>query len=295
MRRRALGGLITACVVLALTACTPPEHPTTDGVLRIVASTNVYGDLAATIAPDAEITSIIDDGSADPHGFEANPRVQLALARADIVIANGGGYDDFVDTMLTASGNTSAIVLHAVDFAGTDPTADGFNEHVWYLYPAMIDLVGALGDALDDVDPGDPNRVARVAGLQGDLADLAERAATLSIDHAGQGFIVTEPVPQYLLGTAGLVDLTPPAFTHAIEQDTDVSPALLHEVVSRIPDAVVVVVNGQTGGPQTDAVIEAADTSGVPVLTMTETLPEGMTYLEWQAALIDQLREALSR
>ena len=282
-------------IVVALAGCSAPDDPTTDDTLRIVASTNVYGDLAATIAgPDAIVTSIIDDPSADPHGFEANPRVQLELAEADVVIANGGGYDDFVDEMLEASGNTSAVVLHAVDFAGTDPTADGFNEHVWYLYPAMADLVGAIGVALDGV-ADDPDRAGRVASLQGDILDLAERAANLSIDHAGEGFIVTEPVPQYLLGTAGLINLTPREFTEAIEEDTDVAPALLQEVLNRIPEASVVVVNGQTGGPQTDAVIDIAGESGVPWFAVTETLPEGLDYLTWQSGLIDLLQDSLSR
>jgi zinc/manganese transport system substrate-binding protein len=282
-------------VVIPLTACTAPDDPTTDGTLRIVASTNVYGDLSATIAgPDAIVTSIIDDPSADPHGFEANPRVQLELAEADLVIANGGGYDDFVDEMLEASGNTTAIVLHAVDFAGTDPTADGFNEHVWYLYSAMMNLAGEIGVALDGIAE-DSTRAGRVATLQDDILDLQERAANLSIEHAGEGFIVTEPVPQYLLGAAGLVNLTPRVFTEAIEDDTDVAPALLQQVLNSIPEASVVVVNGQTGGPQTDAVIDMAGENGVPWFAVTETLPDGLDYVAWQSRLIALLEDALAR
>lgn len=295
MSRRVVATLLALGVVAALAACAPPNDPTTDDELRIVASTNVYGDLAATIAgPDAIVTSIIDDPSADPHGFEANPRVQLALAEADLVIANGGGYDDFVDEMLEASGNTSAVVLHAVDFAGTDPTADGFNEHVWYLYGAMSDLVGAMGEALDGIAE-DAERTDRVESLQLDIAELAERVGDLAREHAGEGFIVTELVPQYLLGAAGLNNLTPPAFTEAIEEDTDVAPALLQDVLNRIPDASVVVVNGQTGGPQTDAVIEVAGDSGVPWFVVTETLPEGESYVTWQAGLLDLLEDSLTR
>lgn len=295
-RRTALKvATVVAALTGALTGCTPPADPAADGVLRIVASTNVYADLFATIAgPDAVVTSIIDDPSADPHGFEANPRVQLELAEADLVIANGGGYDDFVDQLLASSGNTTAVVLHAVDFAGTDPTVDGFNEHVWYLYSAMIDLTAAIGAALDDIS-ADPERVNRVDDLQRELADLAERLARLSIEHAGEGFIVTEPVPLYLLGGAGLINLTPPAFTEAIEEDTDVPAGLLQDVLGRIPRASVVVVNAQTAGPQTDAVIDAAVDAGVPYFAVTETLPEGLSYVEWQSVLIDLLADALAR
>jgi zinc/manganese transport system substrate-binding protein len=293
MIRRATALLMPVAILAALAACAPPDDPTTDGELHIVASTNVYGDLAATIAgPDAVVTSVIDDPSADPHGFEANPRVQLALADADLVIANGGGYDDFVDEMLDASGNTSAVVLHAVDFAGTDPTADGFNEHVWYLYPAMSELVAAIGEALDGI-VADSERSARATALLAGIAELEQRAATIAAAHAGEGVIVTEPVPLYLLDAAGLQDLTPAEFSEAIEEDTDVAPALLNEVLSRIPEASVVVINGQTGGPQTDAVIAAATDAGVPWFAVTETLPDGSDYVSWQAGILDLLEDSL--
>ena len=35
-------------------------------------------------------TSIVSDPSQDPHSFEGNVQVQLALSKADVVIENGG-------------------------------------------------------------------------------------------------------------------------------------------------------------------------------------------------------------
>jgi zinc/manganese transport system substrate-binding protein len=288
--RRPLAALLVGTVVAALAACSAPTDPATDGELRIVASTNVYGDLAATIAgPDAIVTSIIDDPSADPHGFEANPRVQLELAKADLVIANGGGYDDFVDEMLAASGNTTAVVLHAVEFASVDVES---NEHVWYDYATVSAVVDGIAEAVDGMQP-DEARADRVADLQQGIAGLQERAAALAAEHRGEGVIVTEPVPLYLLTAAGLTNLTPPEFTEAIEEDTDVAPAVLQRVLNLVPEAAVVVVNGQTGGPQTDAVVDIAGQVGVPWFAVTETLPEGLNYVAWQAGLLDLLEDSL--
>jgi len=292
MKRRLLASVLAVGVTVALAACSAPTDPATDGELRIVTSTNAYGDLAATIAgPDAVITSIIDDPSADPHGFEANPRVQLELARADLVIANGGGYDDFVDEMLEASGNTAAVVLHAVDVADVDVDA---NEHVWYDYATVSAFVDEIAAALDGLR-SDEQRAARVADLQDGIAGLEQRVTALAVEHSGAGVIVTEPVPLYLLNAAGLVDLTPGAFTAAIEEDTDVAPALLQEVLNLIPEASVVIVNGQTGGPQTDAVIDMAGEDDVPWFEVTETLPSGEDYVSWQSGLLDLLEDALNR
>jgi zinc/manganese transport system substrate-binding protein len=292
MKSRLLASLLAVGTVAALAACAPTTTPADDGELRIVTSTNVYGDLAATVAgPDAIVTSIIDDPSADPHGFEANPRVQLELAQADVVIANGGGYDDFVDEMLEASGNTTAVVIHAVDVAKVDVAS---NEHVWYDYPTVSALVDEIAAALDGLEPDDA-RAARVADLQDGISGLEDRAAALAAEHAGDGVIVTEPVPLYLLSAAGLENLTPADFTEAIEEDTDVAPALLQQVLNLIPDAAVVVINEQTSGPQTDAVIDIAGESGVPWFGVTETLPEGLDYVAWQAGLLDLLEDSLTR
>jgi zinc/manganese transport system substrate-binding protein len=292
MKRRILASLLALGVVSGLAACSAPTDPATDGELRIVTSTNVYGDLAGTIAgPDATVTSIIDDPSADPHGFEANPRVQLELARADLVIANGGGYDDFVDEMLEASGNMTAVVIHAVDVTRIDASA---NEHVWYDYVSMQDLVREIADALDDIDP-DVERASRAADLSAEIGDLLTRLVAVGLEHLGEGVIVTEPVPLYLVQNAALTNVTPPEFTEAIEEDVDVPPALLQEVLNLIPEASVVIVNDQTGGPQTDAVIDIAGDNDVPWLAVTETLPDGEDYVSWQSGILDLLDAALNR
>ena len=292
MKRRLIASVLAASLAATLAGCAAPADPATDGELRIVTSTDVYGDLASTLAgPEAIVTSIIDDPSADPHGFEANPRVQLELARADLVIANGGGYDDFVDEMLAASGNTTAVVIHAVDVTRIDASA---NEHVWYDYTSMQDLVHEIAVALDGIS-SDVGRTARAADLRAEIGDLLTRLDGVGLDHVGAGVIVTEPVPLYLVLNAALTNLTPDAFTEAIEEDTDVPPALLQDVLNLIPEASVVIVNDQTGGPQTDAVIDIAGASGVPWFGVSETLPEGETYLSWQTGILDLLDGALNR
>ena len=284
----AVSALLVAALVPTLAGCTPtaPDNAG-DGVVRIVASTNVYGDLAAMIAgSNAEVTSVIDDPTSDPHGFEGNGRVQLAISRADVVVINGGGYDDFVTSMLAASGNTDATVVTAVEVSGH--TELGANEHVWFDYAAMIALTFAVEEALGDVDPDNSEEfAANATTLAGEIEQLGVAAddALPAVD--GAGIIVTEPLPLYLLDRMGFDDLTPPEFSAAIEEGTDASPAVLREVLSRIADGSValVVYNEQTGGAQTDAVVAAAAESGVPAIPVTETLPAGLHYVDWQRAL----------
>jgi zinc/manganese transport system substrate-binding protein len=298
LRPAALLALPLAAAVLVLTGCGPAQQDNAnDGVIRIVASTNVYGDIAQTVAGEnAEVTSIIDDAGQDPHEFEANGRVQLALSRADIVIVNGGGYDDFATTLLQASGNEDAIVITAVELSGLDPETDGFNEHVWYDYPTMEALTGRIASELQRINPPSTGFYAATsAALLEDLYGLEQHAETVAQTDPGATAIVTEPVPGYLLRITRVNDITPPEFSEAIEEDADVPPALLQSVLNLVGDGSVSVVlyNEQTGGPQTDAVIDIATENRVPAIGVTETLPAGLSYVEWQQQILDALQKAL--
>jgi len=282
---------------VGLTGCgSSAPDPAADGHLLIVATTDVYADLALIVAPlDAEVVPIITGGR-DPHEFEASGRDQLVLSRADIVIVNGGGYDDFMTQLLRASGNDDATVLDAVELSGLDATADGFNEHVWFDYDSMDKLISALGDTLSERDPARAADFADSVAFGHEMMTFFEGAAASIADQAGgAGVVITEPVPLYLLEACGLVNLTPPEFSEAVEDDTDIPPALLQSVLNEIGDgsASLVVYNAQTGGPQTDAVIDVATDHHVPLIAVTETYPDDTDYPEWQTGLLNEIAAAL--
>lgn len=286
-----------AAVTLALSGCAAPTPD--DGGIRIVASTNVYGSIASSVAGDrASIVSIIDNPAQDPHSYEADARVQLELSRADIVIENGGGYDDFVTRLLAGAGSSDATVLNAVREFGVSagPPGPDFNEHVWYDLPTMVSLAGTLASALAELDPDHAAEYrANSDAFGASAAALQQRIAALSRDHAGEKVMVTEPVPLYLLESAGLVNATPDAFSQAIEDGTGVPPALLGTMLDLLADGGVsaLVYNEQTAGSETEQLLAAARAAGVPVVPVAETLPGGVDYLSWMSDTIDALAGAL--
>lgn len=286
-------------LLLALGACGSADEPTDSDAISVVASTNVYGDVAQTIGGDAvDVTSIISDPAADPHSYEANARTQLALSKATIVIENGGGYDDFMDTMLSASSNTSATVINAVDVSGKAATAgDELNEHVWYDFPTMSKLADELVDALSTADPDGADAFrANGEAFKSDLETLEGTEKDIAAAHGGEGVAITEPVPLYMLEAAGLKNLTPAEFSEAIEEENDVPPLVLQQTLDLFSDqeVAVLVYNAQTTGPQTDQVITAAENADIPAVPVTETLPEGETYISWMTANLTALSDALS-
>ncbi|QES47778.1 ABC transporter substrate-binding protein [Streptomyces venezuelae] len=285
---------------LALVCTWGGPSSATPAPIPVVASTNVYGDVVRQIGGGrVGVVSIISDPAQDPHSYEAGPRNQLALSRAKVVIENGGGYDEFVGRMLRSSDNSSAEVINAVQVSGKAPDDAGeFNEHVWYDLPTMGRLADQIAQALGKVSPAEAGVFRKNAEtFKGRLAQLEARADRIEARHAGTPVAVTEPVPLYLTEACGLVNKTPAAFSEAIEEGDEVPPRVLRETLDLFPRHQVeaLVYNAQTSGPQTEKVKEAAEDSGVPVVPVTETLPEGKDYTGWMSDNITALDQALER
>jgi zinc/manganese transport system substrate-binding protein len=311
MKKKALLVLGLASV-LALAGCASGGAGQDDGRISVVASTNVYGQIAEAIGgDDVDVASLISQASQDPHSFEPSARDQLSVSRADLVIENGGGYDPFMDQLIEASGTNAPVITaaelspewpehddHATEGDGDDHDhVEGFNEHVWYDPATMGKVAAAIADELSKLDSSHAATFeANVAAFEKGIDTLSASLAALGSAHDGATVFVTEPVPLYLTAAAGLENTTPPAFSEAVEEGQDVPPATLLEALDLIRSGSVdvLIVNAQTGGAETDQVVAAAKEKGVPVLSFTETLPQGKTYLEWMTMNVEDLQSALA-
>ena len=299
MRRSALAAVV-ALLSGALCACSA-SYTDTDagGRLRVVATTDVYGSIVRAVAGrTVDLTTFIAGPSQDPHTFSADARDELAIARAAVIVENGGGYDDFADTLRAAvPGHVhGATVLDATTISGRR-VGPNFNEHVWYDFATMIGLAHRLDGALAARRPALRAQYARnTARFVARVRALQRRALAVRAAYAGTGVAITEPVPLYLLHDCGLVDRTPRAFSAAVEADTGVAPDVLSRTLALFSGHEVraLVYNAQTVGPETTRVIAAARAAGVAVVPVTETLPAGTTYLSWMSGNLTALGHALA-
>ena len=334
MPKRALPSSLLALTVVpalavGLAGCGAAAPAEEDGRLAVVASTDVYGDIVASIGGDlVSVTSLIDSAAQDPHSYEASARDRLAVSNAALVIENGGGYDPFITSLLDASPSDARVVIDVVDVSGLAPEdadqhaedepaeeehaedepaedghaeeddhahIEGFNEHVWYDLHAVELLAETIADTLAELDPADKatfdaNAETFLAGLEA----VHEQAAALAAQVDGREFALTEPVPAYLFAELGLVNVTPEAFSEAIEEGADVAPRDLETMLGIIGshELLLLAYNDQTTNSQTEQVRAAAESAGVPVVTFTETLPDGLDYLEWMTANLDAIAAA---
>jgi len=302
---------LATATVLLLAGCAATDS-TTDATdepfagLTIVSSTNVWGDVASSIGGDlVQVVSIIDSFSQDPHSYEASARDQLAVNDADVIVANGGGYDSFIATLATAAGNSNIVYAYLPEEGeeeakeedhGDDHDHDHGNEHVWYDFHVVEDFASRLAQQLTTLDP--ENSVEYSSNLDAFVAEIAkleEQAAAVAGSVSGVTVISSEPVADYLLAELGLTNITPDSFSQAIEEELDVSPADLLEIQNLISSNSVdlFVVNIQTGSVQIDALVKLAESSGVVVVQVSELLPQGLTYVEWMEQNISAIEAGL--
>ena len=313
MQRSRILPAILAVGILALTGCSSATgtaatgSPGSNGKIAVVASTNVYGQIASEVGGDhVDVTSIIASTSQDPHEFEATASDQLTVKRAQLLIENGGGYDPFLDSLVKAAGS-SAPMITAVTYSDAWKKAatngesaqdgiDGFNEHVFYDLATMKRVADAVAEQLGSLDAADAAEFTANAAALGDrIGKLEDQLATIAAAHDGEKVFVTEPLPLYLTAAAGLSNATPPEFSEAVEEGQDVPPATLLQALGLIDDrsVSVVITNAQAGGAETTQVQQHAEAQSIPVLSFSEILPESTTYVEWMQDNVDALAKAL--
>lgn len=303
----AVAALTAATVMLAGCGSHPSNGPSTttagstpsaaaSAPIDVVASTNFWGDIAKQIGGDhVNVTSIMSDPNTDPHEFEADAKTAAAVSKAQFVIENGLGYDDFMDKLMASSPNPNRAVLNAADvmqISGADA-----NPHIWYYIAKDPAVASAIADQLGKLDPADaPTFTANAKTFNDSLAPIDAAIANIKAKYSGAPVGYTERVPGYLVDAAGLKLATPASFAQSIEDGNDPSVADTQAMDAAITGKAIKVLlyNGQVTSPATEAVKKLAQTNAIPIVGVTETLPPtDQNFQAWQLRQINELTTAL--
>lgn len=286
-----LGSLVLCALLLA--ACGGPPDPTKGArVVNVVAAEDVWANVASQIGGShAHVTSLISDPNADPHLFSADARAAGRVSQANLAIVNGLGYDDAARKLLDAAPSDRRRVLTIAKVLGTSG-----NPHLWYDAPALPRVARAIAAALAAEDPRDATLFHEgAARFVRSLRPLDAAIAAIRARHRGTPVVYTERVAGHLLAAAGLRVLTPPGFAQAIEDGSEPSP----QDAQRMDDLVgkwrvgALVFNPQATATATQRLRALAARSGVPIVTVTETLPRGERFQAWQTRQARALLRAL--
>jgi zinc/manganese transport system substrate-binding protein len=297
--RRALWALAFMGALLAsaaLAACGTAAFAN-DGRLRVVAAENFWGSVAAQVGGDhVEVTTVINAPNADPHDYEARPEDARAFADAQYVIVNGAGYDAWAQQLIDANPTEARRELDIARLVGKK---EGDNEHIWYSPAYVLKVVDQLTADYKALDAANATYYdQRNAAFKNEsLKEYGDLITAIKSKYAGAPVGITEPVFGYMAEALGLTVLTPETFIKAIDEGMEPSAADTATYDEQIATRriKVFIYNAQNATPDVDTLKGKAQTAGIPIVTVTETLtPGGATFQAWQATQLKALQQALA-
>ncbi|MDD4886112.1 MAG: zinc ABC transporter substrate-binding protein [Thiomonas sp.] len=265
--------------------------------VSIVAAESTYGVIAQAIGGSkVAVDSIIHNPNVDPHSFEATPAVARKVARAQIVLLNGIGYDDWMEKMLAASPSPQRQVIVAAQLNPALVLADK-NPHVFYDPQVALLVAQRLAQLLQRAAPADAALFARnLQDFKADLMRVTQAETALRDAYPGLKVTATEPVVGYLLRQLRWTSLGE-KFQFDVMNDTEPPPAEVarYEDTLRQRKAALLFYNRQVTDPLTDRLRAIAKESGVPVVGVDEFVPPSTSYVQWQMQTLHAIGQALGK
>ncbi|WP_428829319.1 metal ABC transporter solute-binding protein, partial [Leuconostoc pseudomesenteroides] len=249
--------------------------------ITIVASTDFYAEIAKTVVGEhGTATAIIKDANVSPEDYEPTTTVAKKVSGADIVLANGLGYDAWLNKLAKTSKNTKLIRV------GEDVLNKkaGVNPYLWNDPETMSKTANYLATELGKKDPKNRDYYKKNAKKYvASLKPVNDLITKISKKADGQTVAQTEPVFEYMLDALGY-KIMDTDFSEAIEEGNDPSPATLAALKSAITNHKIAffVNNTQTSSSTVSNLIDLAKKNDIPIVNVTETIPNGENYVSWK-------------
>ncbi|WJZ03645.1 metal ABC transporter solute-binding protein, Zn/Mn family [Corynebacterium freiburgense] len=313
MIRRLLS--ISAVALLAVSCSSPSttesnassasSSANTDTV-QIVASTQVWADVAEKVVPNAEIKPIITGQDIDPHSFEPTAS-DLAEARdADIIVVGGGGYDAWL-----YNGVEEQKVIHALplseghshqghshdDHSHKEHSHEGegdhnhhghgANEHIWFDTHAVADLAVDLAKKVNEVSPTTETTPEKVEDSLKQANDLIHALPDAKVAQ-------THAIADLVIAHSNMQDVTPEGYHHSSVNESEPTAAdvaaFLDLVNAKGLD--VLIDAPQTATDTTKRIREAAEQQGIKIVDVYEMPKKDENYFDFLNDFAQRLSDA---
>lgn len=140
--------------------------------LNIVVTTTILGDVVANVADGAFDPQVLLEPGQNPHAVALNPDMLRAMVNADVVLAQGLGFESFLTDALETSGKEINLVRVS---GGVPPRqlGDDVDQHAWF-DPANVAIwTDNVREVLVERDPANAEQYAiNAMRYQGKLAEL---------------------------------------------------------------------------------------------------------------------------
>ena len=263
--------MITRRLLLASAAALALVSPAfAEEKLNIIATFSILGDIVANVGRDrVEVTTLVGpDG--DAHVFQPAPADALAVAGAQVIVANGLGFEGWMDRLVEASGTKATIISasegiapiafgeekhdhaegeahdhdhaegeahdhdHAKEEAGHEGHDHGaFDPHAWQSVTNVAIYVGNIERGLAAADPAGAETYATNAAAylaELDALDAEIRAAVAALPEDRRTVVTSHDAFGYFAADYGLTFVAPQGVSTEAEASAQDVAALITQI-----------------------------------------------------------------
>ncbi|MCT0164532.1 metal ABC transporter substrate-binding protein [Lactobacillus helveticus] len=285
--------LLIVVLLFCLSACsTKKDENTRKHQVDIVTSTNIYANIAKNIVgKHGKVEPVINNGDTDPHDFEPTTGSAKKVANANIVIANGLGYDSWMTNL--ANANDIHVTKVGEQLMGLK---QGDNPHIWYNLDMPQKYVAYLVKKASQIDPKHAPYFKNNAKMYLNKINTIKKLADKIDGQKAKPVYVSEPVFDYALERCHF-KIGNHAFEEAVENETDPNAKVVHKMQMDIKQRKIAffVNNIQASSGTVNNMVNLAERSDVPVLDVRETMPNGVSYYHWMKSNYQKLFQIFSK
>ncbi len=263
--------------------------------INVVTTTDFYGEVAKAVAGDkGKVTSVINNPNVDPHDYNPTTKIGTEVAKANVVVANGVGYDTWMSKLVKDNSKVKYIRVGELLMG----KKDGDNPHLWYKPETMPKLANALAAKFGKMQPKNKAYFKKNAKKYIDslkpVNDKIDSLNAIAKKSKSKDVYVSEPVFDYALEAAGF-KVGNKKFEEDTENGVDQAPSTIKNMQAGIKGKKIAffVFNKQVDSKTVDNMVSLSKKNNVPVLPVTETLPAGKTYKTWMLSQYTQLEKIL--
>lgn len=299
---------------LLLTSC--GSVPTSsDGGLKVLASTSFLADIAQNVAGDrARVESLLPFG-ADPHAYQATPSDMVKISESNVLILNGIEYEHFIESLLEGAEGERFVIIasdglkprlqgegQSVENAEETESGSGEHEagdpHLWLDPNLVVKYVENIRDGLSRADPEgaevyQSNAEAYVAELKNLDAWIVEQVS--QIPQEKRLLVTNHEALGYFADRYGftIIDTILPSFSSdASASAREVAAGIEAIKLSGAPAIFLDEVENASLANQISAETGAKVVDGLHLESLTEGAPAG-TYVDMMKYNVSLIVEAL--
>jgi len=271
--------------------CFNPAH----ALVNVIAAENVYGNIAQELGgPYVNVTSILNSPSSDPHLFSTRPSTARAINNADIIIYNGADYDPWITPLLAIAGSQKRTIINIASLLNIKP---GANPHLWYLPETMPTFAKFFVATLSQMDPLHQSYYQnQLKKFNAQYQIIFKMITQLKKHFQNIAIIATEPIFGYMAKSIGL-QMHAEAFQINMMNDVPPTVSQIQQFTDDLQQhqVKVLIYNNQVINPLTQHLRDLAVAENIPVVGISEMMPNKLTYIQWMQDQLQALEIALEK